>query len=445
MYHFVSIGQQTANEVAQMRKEITNRQAATERKAVNYQSEYIDTLNRLLEENEPLAELKYFLDTAYLWSNERVRQTHKPDVVILGTGIPEELIYAAGANPYWLTGGSFGSLAWSDDIVPRDTDPVSRSILGYIHQPNGADFSDSLFIVPLSSDSMRKIAFELKEDGRSIVTVDIPAQRDDKSAREKWHRQMLAVTEAVAKHTGNRVTRNSVLSAAQRVSRARNALKVFLDVSRGRSDIITDSARLFIAGSYYLTDNIDSWTFRLQALAYRIYHLSVQMPFVKNDRPGVLLMGSPVVFPNYKIPFLIADTGLEILDTADPSAVKGSLICDGGLLHGGKGKLIRTIASVSYMNDASSAFVNNLSLQRYVSGIVSKGETEGVVYHVLKGQIEYDFELEHFEKLFSAYGIPVFRLETDYQYQDVEQLRIRLEAFSEMLVHNRCREVKKAL
>jgi hypothetical protein len=29
--------------------------------------------------------------------------------------------------------------------------------------------------------------------------------------------------------------------------------------------------------------------------------------------------------------------------------------------------------------------------------------------------------------------IPVFRLETDYQYQDVEQLRIRLEAFAEML------------
>ena len=29
--------------------------------------------------------------------------------------------------------------------------------------------------------------------------------------------------------------------------------------------------------------------------------------------------------------------------------------------------------------------------------------------------------------------VPVFRLETDYNYQDVEQLRIRLEAFSEVL------------
>lgn len=53
-----------------MRKEITNTQAAAERKAVTYQSEYIDTLNRLFDENEHLAELKYFFDTAYFWSNE---------------------------------------------------------------------------------------------------------------------------------------------------------------------------------------------------------------------------------------------------------------------------------------------------------------------------------------------------------------------------------------
>ena len=74
---------------------------------------------------------------------------------------------------------------------------------------------------------------------------------------------------------------------------------------------------------------------------------------------------------------------------------------------------------------------------------MKKGGIEGVVYHVLKGQIEYDFELEKIENMLSQYSIPVFRLETDYQYQDVEQLRIRMEAFSEMLVQNRYRKVKK--
>ena len=79
----------------------------------------------------------------------------------------------------------------------------------------------------------------------------------------------------------------------------------------------------------------------------------------------------------------------------------------------------------------------------YVSWFVQNHRIEGVIYHVLKGQIEYDFELDRFETMLSTYGIPVFRLETDYQYQDVEQLRIRMEAFSEMLVQNRYRRVKK--
>ena len=68
---------------------------------------------------------------------------------------------------------------------------------------------------------------------------------------------------------------------------------------------------------------------------------------------------------------------------------------------------------------------------------IKSGRIEGVIFHILKGQIEYDFELERFEAMLSKHNIPVFRLETDYQYQDVEQLRIRMEAFSEMLVQNR--------
>ena len=69
----------------------------------------------------------------------------------------------------------------------------------------------------------------------------------------------------------------------------------------------------------------------------------------------------------------------------------------------------------------------------YVEHLLSSMKVDGVIFHILKGQIEYDFELSRLEPLFDRMDIPVFRLETDYQYQDVEQLRIRLEAFAEML------------
>ena len=114
------------------------------------------------------------------------------------------------------------------------------------------------------------------------------------------------------------------------------------------------------------------------------------------------------------------------------------------MLYGSRDKLIENIALEWYRQDASSAYTKNDVLYDYISNIVKKGGIEGIVYHVLKGQTEYDFELERIENMLAQYGIPVFRLETDYQYQDVEQLRIRMEAFSEMLVQNRIRKVKRA-
>ena len=73
-------------------------------------------------------------------------------------------------------------------------------------------------------------------------------------------------------------------------------------------------------------------------------------------------------------------------------------------------------------------------------------QPDGIVCHILKGQIEYDFELPMIEKAAEEAGIPVFRLETDYQYQDMEQLRIRMEAFGEMLTQRIIvkRKVKKS-
>lgn len=90
-----------------------------------------------------------------------------------------------------------------------------------------------------------------------------------------------------------------------------------------------------------------------------------------------------------------------------------------------------------FKSDCSSAYSRNDALYHSASRLIAEGSIEGVVYHVLKGQIEYDFELERLEELFAHYDVPVCRLETDYNYQDIEQLRIRVEAFAEVISQKR--------
>ena len=411
-----------------------------ENKNNTFNKEYLDSLNRLYNDNSKLTGFKWFLDTAYSWA---YKKNVSPDVVVLGTAIPEELIMAAGAEPYWLIGGSLGSVSWSDDLVPRDTDPVSRSILGYINRPDSVDFSNSLFIIPLINDSMRKIAYQLKSEGKKICLADIPPSRNDKYAQENYTNQMKELCATVSAHTKSKVSKYSTVSAMKRVSNARAALARFLELSRGRTDIITDSARLFVQNSYYMTDSVERWTYHVESLSKEVAFYASQSKNKEYKRPSIMIAGSPVIFPNYKIPFLIRDAGLAIYDSADCITLKKSIIYSRKMMYGSRDKLIENIALEWYRYDASPAYTQNDVLYEYISDTVKKGGIEGVVYHVLKGQIEYDFELEKIENMLSQYSIPVFRLETDYQYQDVEQLRIRMEAFSEMLVQNRYRKVKK--
>jgi len=64
-------------------------------------------------------------------------------------------------------------------------------------------------------------------------------------------------------------------------------------------------------------------------------------------------------------------------------------------------------------------------------------QLDGVLYLVLKGCVIYDFELQRVEKLMQELGLPVLRIETDYNPEDVEQLRTRVEAFIEMIQENK--------
>lgn len=105
-------------------------------------------------------------------------------LVVLGSSIPEELVYAGGQTPYWVLGGSRASSLWADSDLPRDADPVSRSALGYFKAGFG---DDSLILVPLVSDSSRKLAYLLKTDGFKVHTFHFPSVKDQASFAE-WER-----------------------------------------------------------------------------------------------------------------------------------------------------------------------------------------------------------------------------------------------------------------
>ena len=88
-----------------------------------------------------LPAFQFFVDVTRSWHEKICGEMEKPLVVVAGAGIPDELLRAAGGVPFYILGGSREACMYSDDRVPRDADPVSRSILGYLYQMAEKDSS----------------------------------------------------------------------------------------------------------------------------------------------------------------------------------------------------------------------------------------------------------------------------------------------------------------
>lgn len=394
--------------------------------------EFGQAFETLLSCLPPYKEMNFFLNLVQQHCPFKRTYSKKPRLIILGSNVPEELIYASGAKPYWILGGSRTLSAFADDSVPRDTDPVSRAMLGCLQGGMGDFPKDTLILIPLINDSSRKIAYILKEKGYLVHTVYIPPVQGKASAYELF-RQGEVLADAVYKYTGKRITRRGLLMAQERIEEARKQIRHFVQITSEKTELLPGIWRLFLLHSYYYADNLEDWADHLRMLNSQLTAVNVQKS--NKNTCSVLLLGSPVYFPNYKIPFLIHDIKLDIVAQLDYTTERFMWP-----YHADKMLTLETLMQSFYKRDCSSAYTENRSLFGTVSRLLSKMQIDGVVYHVLKGQIEYDFELERLEELFSMHSIPVCRLETDYNYQDIEQLRIRLEAFQEVLAQRQFRK-----
>ncbi len=273
--------------------------------------EMTDSFERLAKDGAWKEELAYFVEITKKHFF-RFEQRQVPKILVLGPNIPEELVYTGGHSPYWVLGGSRASSLWADGDVPRDTDPVSRSSLGYFKSGFG---EDSLILLPLVSDSSRKLAYLLKTDGFKVHTFHFPPVKDEASFSE-WERQYEFCRRAIAMHLKRPITKRQLKESAKTVGRAKRELQKFFSAS---ADVLPGSIRLFVANSFYFADDLSLWAVQLESWSSRLRHmLSSRMM----EKRKVLLLGSPIYFPNYKVPLLIEDAGLEISGQADYSSLQ---------------------------------------------------------------------------------------------------------------------------
>ncbi len=354
---------------------------------------------------------------------------------------PHELIYAAGAIPVKLCSGSYTAFSIGDDLAPRDACPLVKAVAGF-QQIGVMPLYDNcaLMVLPITCDCKKKLAGYLAERCE-VCTLQIPVSKEDEDI-EQYVRELYQFLGVLEETTGNRVTYDSLADAMKKTGYAQFELSRFLRLKKSLPYLLrgTHIMAMMNAASYMPADE---WGRQLHLVNRELeQRISRNETVTRRQLPRILLTGSPIIFPNIKIPLLIEEMcGILAADEtcmgergmSDP-VVPVDQSFDG---------LMRSLAIRATRPCSCPTFADNRQRIFRLKQMIRDYQIEGVIYHVLRGCLVYDFEYRQIEEALGELGIPVIRLESDYNEEDVEQLRIRIEAFIELIKLKKPPEVRR--
>ena len=347
--------------------------------------------------------------------------------------VPEELIYAAGAIPVRLCGGSFEASCAGDELLPRDTCPVVKASVGFTaFELNSLYDLCDLIIVPATCDAKRKMAEELAQY-KEVVLLEVPHVKDSEKAKKEWLEHIYALKKYLEKYTGQKITRARLHSAAIMLDRARYQTRRLYELRKSSRPLICGRLALPVMNAYGI-DMADNWTKAMEKLNNELEKKKQgSLDICENKIPRIFIAGCPSIFPNWKIPFIIEESGGIVVSeescTGERFLYDPVAVTEKSLSH-----LMNSLAAKYIMPCICPSFSPNKDRLFRLQQIVEGFNVTGIIYYVLKGCLLYDFELKRVEDTLRDMDIPVLRVETDYNPEDVEQLRTRIEAFMEMLV-----------
>jgi benzoyl-CoA reductase/2-hydroxyglutaryl-CoA dehydratase subunit BcrC/BadD/HgdB len=391
-------------------------------------------LRRMREMGGTLPEMEPFFDALeriYVRGEDVERDLGVPTVGTYCVMAPQELIYAAGAQPVKLCSGHYTAFSIGDDVVARDACPLVKAIAGFKHMGTLPLYENcSLMVVPITCDCKKRIAGLLQELCPTHL-LSVPATKEDEDV-EHFVEELYRLARRVSMVTGQPITYASLADAFNRTGYAQHELSRFLKLKRSAPSLLygTHAMAIMNAASYL---SAESWGRSMHDLNSALERRAAANEGVtRKDLPRIMLTGSPIVFPNLKLPLLIEEAGgIVVADEtcmgergmSDP-VVSVDMSFDG---------LMRALAIRALRPCPCPTFADNTQRIYRLRQMVRDYRVEGVIYHVLRGCLVYDYEYRLMEEELERLNIPVIRIESDYTDEDAEQIRIRTEAFVEMI------------
>lgn len=337
---------------------------------------------------------------------------------------PLELVLAAGAIPISLCGTKNDSILPAEAVLPRALCPLIKSSFGFALQDSCPYLSASDLVIADTTCDGKKKMYELLRQFKPLMLLQLP-QIQDQDARDFWRGQYVQLKERLEKDFSVQVTPEKLKEAIHLCNRLRLALKDVLDLAQRNPSPITGMQIMNICFRASSMPDHEQAIALLGDIVEEIKDLSLP---TDKDLIRVLVTGVPSGIGAHKVIELLENCGARVVCIDNCTCHKKvRLIIDEEVdpLTALAERYLDTPCAVMSPNPGRYSALRQLTEDFGVHAVVD------LTWH---GCQTYDVESFSVKKYVrDELGLPFLQIVTDYSPADTEQIKLRIEAFLEML------------
>ncbi|WP_320056236.1 double-cubane-cluster-containing anaerobic reductase [Desulfuromonas thiophila] len=340
---------------------------------------------------------------------------------------PAELVLAAGALPVSLCGTSQTPIPAAEKILPRSLCPLIKSSYGFAVSDTCPYFYFADLILAETTCDGKKKMYELLAELKPLHVMQLP-QTQDETALKYWCEEMLRLKARLEEAFAVEISDEKLHDAIRLMNDERRSLRDLQDVCRhvpspisGLDMLTVLHNRGFSCDKQAVIELVDRLTAELRTLAEQ--GLS---PY-SAATPRILLSGVPIGIGSDKVVQIIESCGANVVCFESCTAYKKVDPVSQG------GDPIAALAE-RYLRVPCSCMTPNQGRLDLVEQLVQDFQVDGVIDLTWQSCHTYNIESINLKKhVRDSLGVPFLQIETDYSPSDTEQLKVRIEAFIEII------------
>ena len=357
----------------------------------------------------------------------KVKEYKEKQIPIIGaycSFFPREIAVAMGAIPVGLCSSSNETVEFAETVLPKNVCPLIKSSYGYAISDRCPYFHFADLVVGETTCDGKKKMYELLAAYKPVMVLQLP-QIQDERAHAYWREQYALLVARLEQDFGVRITEEKLRAAMDLTSRLRQALKKVLDLARRRPSPLRGLDLLDICFRASFMPDYEQAIRLLEAIHAELQDAPAA---VAPDAPRILLTGVPTGMGSHKVVQLLEECGASVVCIDNCTCYKKVLLNmeeEGDALD---------ILARRYLDMHCAVMSPNPHRYSILKDLARDFAVDAVVDLTWQGCQPYDVESWSVKKFVrEELGLPFLQVVTDYSGTDTEQLKVRLEAFLEML------------